>query len=526
MIPFSHKVIHIMLTVSALLLCLCGCTGMAVETPTVPSVTEIIELPLPTQTEETTSPTEADPYAGVEDLATVVTAEDIGQLENYHDLKKLDLSGSSCYDAILDYIAAHPQVDVTYSVAVGNTQISSRDTEVTLAPQDFDLDLMLENLIYLPGLTRIHFDDMALTAQDVAALREACPQLELEYTVELLGKTCGTDTTELDLSTLRSDEVEEAAAKLGLLTNLETVELMTSAGRSNLSMEDVAALQDAAPAAVFHYEFTLFGQKLSTTDETVEYVKYSIGNDGEEELRRALDILDSCTYFKLENCGIDNEVLAQLREDYRDRTKIVWRIYFGQYNKYTALTDADTIRAVYNVFDDTIADLKYCEDVKYMDIGHNEYLTDLSFIGYMPNIEVLIASGCAASQLTGFENCKKLTWLELAYCTYLEDIQPLEGCESLTYLNLSYTKVKDYMPLDGLPLQRFVCLSPKASASEQEIFLKIHEDCLTRFYGSQPYGYGWRYDDNGMTFNAYYKEVVRTAFNYDYLETLLPKDDD
>lgn len=525
MIPFSKKVVYIMLTLAAVLLCFSGCMSSAAEVPTVPSATEIIELPIPTQAEETASPAETDPYAGVEALTIVVTAEDISQLENYTDLQTLDLTGSSCYDAILTYIAAHPEVDVTYNVAVGNARISSKDAEITLNPDDFTFDLMLENLIYLPKLARIHFANVDLTAGQVALLRETFPELELEYSVELLGETYGPDTTELNLSSLKSGDVEAVCEKLGLLTNLTTVELMPGSARTALTLEDVAKLQDAAPTATFHYEFTLFGKNVSTTDEEIKYLNENIGNEGEKEIRRALAVLDNCKRFVLENCGIDSEILAKIREDFRDGPKVVWRIYFGQYNKYSALTDAETIRAVYNVFDDTIADLKYCEDVKYMDIGHNEYLTDLSFIGYMPNIEVLIASGCAASELTGFENCKKLTWLELAYATYLADIEPLAGCESLKYLNLSYTKVKDYMPLDGLPLERFVCLSPKASVSEQEIFLKIHDECLTRFYGSQPYGYGWRYDDNGMTFNKYYEEVVRKAFNYDYLETLLPKDD-
>ena len=42
--------------------------------------------------------------------------------------------------------------------------------------------------------------------------------------------------------------------------------------------------------------------------------------------------------------------------------------------------------------------------------------------------------------------------------------------------------------------------------------------------GVYPYGYGWRYDDNGKTFNEYYKNVVRVAFNYDELEKYLPKE--
>ena len=97
----------------------------------------------------------------------------------------------------------------------------------------------------------------------------------------------------------------------------------------------------------------------------------------------------------------------------------------------------------------------------------------------------------------------------------------MAGCESLKYLNLSYTKVKDLIPLDGLPLERFVYLKPKVSTAEQEIFLAIHpkDQCITVFYGySQPYGYGWRYNDNGKTMFWYYKDVVRQVFGYDSID--------
>ena len=275
---------------------------------------------------------------------------------------------------------------------------------------------------------------------------------------------------------MASSQVEEVLPKLGLLTNLVSVDLSNS-----LSMEEVAKLQDTNPGATFLYTFSLFGQTLSTTDETVEFKNYNIGNEGEEKIRQALAILDNCSRFVLDNCKIDNEVLAGIREDFRDGPKVVWRVYFGVDGRYNLLTDADTLRAVYNVTDDTCGPMKYCEDVKYMDIGHNEYLTDLSFIGYMPNIEVVIVSGCAVTELVGLDNCKKLTWLELAYCYKLKDIDCLAGCESLTYLNLSFTGVSNYEPLDGLPLQRFVCLSPKASTDEQNTFLAIHptQVCIT-----------------------------------------------
>ena len=291
---------------------------------------------------------------------------------------------------------------------------------------------------------------------------------------------------------------------------MQTVELMDENGKSALQKSDVKLLVDAAPEAIFHYTFQIFGKTISTNDEEVEFNRQNIGNDGEEELRSALDIMTGCKAFRLIDCGFDNEVLAQIRADY-PRTKVVWKVKFG---KYSAMTDTDTIRAVKNVFDDTCYNLRYCNEVKYMDLGHNETLTDLSFVGFMPDLEILIVSGCAVSDLSGFENCKKLEFLELAYCGKLTDISPLAGCESLTDLNISYTKVKDLVPLDGLPLEHLMSVHSWVQPNEQTVFKEIHPDCWSQFYAAQPYGKGWRYEQDGRTYTKGYTKV-REVFDLD-----------
>lgn len=474
----------------------------------------------PTLPPETQAQTEPTTKESVERYVGVMKAGELYLLDSYPNLKSVDLTGSDCYSTILDYMEKHPGIDVTYAVDFGGGVIGNSATQATLEAGTYEFELLLENLQYLPNLEVLSLPGITLHTEQMDALVEAYPELSFDYAVTILGQTYSQDITELDLTGLTSDQVTDVAPRLGLLTHLTDVELS-----SDLRIEDVATLQDAAPRITFHYSFTLFGKTISTADETVEFKNQSIGNEGEAEIRRVLPILDNCTRFVLDNCGIDSEVLAGIREDFRDGPKVVWRVYFGVDGRYNALTDTDTIRAVYNVTDSTCGPMKYCEDVKYMDIGHNETLTDLSFVSYMPNIEVLIASGSAVKTLEGFENCKKLTWLELAYCYKLESVEPLAECESLTYLNICYSKVTDYMPLETLPLKRFMCLSPKASTEQQNLFVEIHPkpDCITVFYGySNPYGYGWRYDDNGKTFNEYYKTVVREAFNYDYLEQFLP----
>lgn len=507
MIPF-YKKISCFFCIAAILLVLSGCGKKDNSPAHVTAPPAQAETPVPT----------TDPSLEVEELAVVLDESQLYTLNQYPNLKTVDLSGSTCYQAILDYMTLHPHLTITYTVDLGGTSVANTAQSVTLDPNSFAFDAMLENLQYLPNMRSISFPEIELTGEQISLLRESYPEITLDYTVNLFGSTYSLDVGTLDLSGMGSSQVEEAAKKLGLLPNLTEVMLSDS-----LSMTEVAMLQDANPNATFLYNFSLFGQSLSTTTEAVTYKNQNIGNEGADQIRQALEILDNCSRFLLDNCKIDSEILAEIREEFRDKTTVAWRIYFGDNLKYNALTDDETIRAVYHVSDSNVSALKYCEGAKYIDMGHNDTLTDLSFVSGMPNLEVFIGSGSAVKELTGFENCKKLTWLELANCLALKDIDALAGCESLRFLNISYSKVTSFLPLDGLPLERFVYMNPKASTEEQNTFIAIHEGCRVVYYGyNNPYT-PWRYDDNGRTFNAYYKDVVREAFNYDYLEQFLPK---
>lgn len=519
MIPFFKK-ITLALCVVSTALALSGCGNGVSEETTVPPTLEPIVLPTaPKETEAAVEPELLE-----EHLTVVMEAGDLYTLDYYPNLKTVDLSGSTCYSAILDFASKRPHLDITYAVSLGATDVSSKAAAATLKPGSFDYDLLMENLQYLPNLTALTLTDVDLSSEQLTALREAYPDIRLDYAVDLFGTSFSVDTTTLDLSAMDASGIEEACRKLGQMSDLTDVTLSSS-----LSFEDVDTLQSAVPHIRFHYTFPLLGRTVSTGDAEIIYKNLNCGDSEEAEIRKALKILDHTSRFVLDNCGFSNETLAQLREDFRGGPKVIWRVWFGTEGRYSTLTDDDTIRAVYNVTDDTCGPMKYLEDVKYMDLGHNEYLTDFSFVGFMPELEVLIGSGSAVKDLSGIENCKKLTWLELASCHKLENIEPLAGCDGLKYLNISYTKVKDLAPLDGLKLERFVYLSPKASTKEQNTFLTIHPkaECITVFYGySQPYGYGWRYDDNGKTMFWYYKDVIREVFEYDKADKILKAQED
>ena len=446
----------------------------------------------------------------IEEITQVVTEAQLQHFRTYPNLKYLDASGSTCYTALRKFMADCPQVDVTYTVPLGSKTVTNKETSLILGPEDADPSQLGANLRNLPALTTLTLTDTDLTLEELEVLKAAYPALNISYTVSLLSQEYTADAVSADLSGLKPEQIEEIIPKLALLPALTEVQLNSDADTGALKPEHVKVLMDACPNVHFQYSFVLFGKTLSTDTETVEYVNVTVGDAGETDIRQALDIMPKCTYFKLEECGLSNEVLAGIREDYPN-TKIVWRIHFG---KYSALTDAETIKAVYNVFDHTVADLKYCTDVKYIDMGHNDTLTDVSFMAYMPKLEIVIISGSGVSDISCFAGNKNLVFLEMAYCYNLKDLSPLKDCEGLRFLNVGYTQVTDLEPLDNLVLERFVCIQNRVPYEEQELFKTFHPDCWTRFTGENPYSLGWRYEDIGETFSPVYLKM-RDIFGYE-----------
>ena len=448
----------------------------------------------------------------LESVTLAAQEADFAALEDCINLQHLDLTGSTCYDQILNYISDHPNVEVVYEAPLGDMLLSNSETEAALEPGTYDLDSLRRQLHYLPSLTNLTLPKTTLTMEDISALADPFPELQVAYSIDLLGKEYLPDTTSADFSNVSASEMEQITEKFSMLPQLTEVTLPSA-----LRMEDVKILMDRFPEITFHYTFDLFGKTLTLETERVEYLDVAIGNQGEDQIRAALDIMPQCTYFKLENCGIDNEVMASIRDDYPN-TKIVWRVSFG--GQYSLLTDETTLRTVYGVENSHGQYLKYCTGLKYIDMGHNTTLTDISFIEYMPDLEIVILSGSSITNVDAFANCKKLEWLELANCYALTDISALETCESLRFLNICFSKVTDLTPIQNLPLERFLYLNPQIDKETQAAFEESHPDCWVRFTGSDPYSLGWRYNDVGVTRFEYY-EKIREIFNYDAVDRRL-----
>lgn len=448
--------------------------------------------------------------SGIEDLTIAVhTQEELAQLDEYPDLKTLDLTGSTLDTATIgEWVAIHPWIAITHTVSIGGQTVSNDITELSLAGENCDFEELVQNLDYLPHLTSLKLHNAPLTAEQISAIADEYEDVEISLTADLLGDCLDGYTTQLDLSSIASADVEAITQQLQLFPVLTDVELMDASGSSKLTLQDVELLMAAKPETQFHYHFDLFGKTISTTDTTIEFTDTAIGNEGVAQLREALDFLTGCTYLKLDNCGIDNEVLAALQADYPN-VQVVWRVFL---DNYSLLTDAESLRLTNTVTDENASVLQYCTSMKYLDLSPSR-LSDFSFVSHMPQLEAATLSQTYISDLTPFAGCQNLQWLEVAECPKLEDLSPLKDLTNLKYLNISTTGVTDLSVLDDLPLENLMCLNSKVPSEDRTAAEEAHPDALVRFGAGYAYGYGWRFCDYNRTYTEYYEKLAK-IFGY------------
>lgn len=445
---------------------------------------------------------------------TRVESEDIRMLKAYFPkLQTVDASGCTDYPMLALLARELKDCQVSYQVDLGGTSADPNLDAMVLEQGSYAFETLLENLKYLPRLRTLHFPTSDLSGQEQDLLKKAYPQLEVTSTVEILGKEYDSVTTKLDLSAMKSADVETVSSKLALLPQLQEVELMGSSG-SYLLLTDVQKLKNAAPEVSFHYSCDFYGVTVSTTDTEVTLKNLSVKAMPETgiagEIRAMLDIMDNCQRIVVEGLSqydkiwtrISGAELAEIREEYRDKTSVVWRVYFGANG--SSLTDAEVLRAVYGLTDDNSGDMRYLEKVRYMDIGHNEFLDYCDFVEGMVSLEAVIISGAPIKSLEPFRACKELKFLEMAECRYITDLSPLQDCTKLEMLNISQSEIDDISPIMDMELTHLNTVANDVPEEMVEAYIAKFPNCWTVTKGNH-YGEGWRYNTDGTLLPWYAK---------------------
>lgn len=287
----------------------------------------------------------------------------------------------------------------------------------------------LELLQLLPELKTLHLKNPEADPETVAQLRSTYPKADISWEVEIAGVSFPDDTKEVDLSAV----LESSAAQ-------------TAAGTA-------AGTQTAAGAQTTAKTQTTTGtatgtQSTKETQSTAPAVTLNL-----EDLEKKMSYLSDAKQVFLGKCGLDNEELAALRERVRDSYKLVWTVQLGK--KLSARTDDTTFMPVrehvYYFLDEDAYNLRYCEDMLCVDVGHMG-LTNIDFVKGMPHLQILIlAHNGQLQDISPISSCKELIFLELDWSA-VKDFTPLVGCTSLEDLNigLTYPSVEPLMQMTWL----------------------------------------------------------------------------
>lgn len=234
-------------------------------------------------------------------------------------------------------------------------------------------------------------------------------------------------------------------------------------------------------------------------------------------LLRNLEKVDMC------QCGFSNDEMSALQDAFPG-IKIVWEIKLSHWTIRTDAVAFSTMKTCSQTFylkDEEAKYLKYCTDLVALDLGHN-YVTDLSFLQYMPELKILIL----VDNVKGWENGKirriddlsmlqyvpKLEYLEF-FCDGVKDISFLQYTPNLVDLNISYNPISDATYLFELPkLERLFLEHTKIPYSEFERLQETYPDAQLEYYGEGSIDHGWRKHER------YY--AMRDMFKNNYVHPL------
>lgn len=473
------------------------------------------------------------------ELTLVAQSGDFDKLDRFKQLESLDLRGSTCYDEILTWGAAHPNVKIRYSVSLPSGLSVENDAEaIDLTGLDSaSLEKALELFRLLPALKSVELGDDSKTpisVSDFISLCKSKPDIEFSYLFDIRGQQVSIDVESVDLIGVTHEEVEELSALLSCMPKLKNINLGAQGDGNTLSWEDISLFQSSCPTADVLYKFSLWGKDFTTLDESMDFNHITM-NDRGAAVREVLPCMTKCSFLDMDFCDVSNADMAAIRDDFPN-IKVVWRIWIGE--MYSVRTDvvkilASKVSVAGQLTNEEVDVIRYCSDLKYLDIGHNDSISDISFLSEVPTLEVLVIAMNPLSDISVLAQCPELEYIELN-STNVSDLSALSGLTKLRHLNLgNCPNVKDISPLYGLTeLERLWLGSIDPVPAEQvAVMQEAAPECRIDTTTVDPTQGGWRYadlnDKGWLTWEKYgyfdfdlhpRYELLREQFGYERLE--------
>ena len=165
--------------------------------------------------------------------------------------------------------------------------------------------------------------------------------------------------------------------------------------------------------------------------------------------------------------------------------------------------------------------------MKYLDVGHNSYMKDISFVSFMPDLEVAIIAINDVDDISPLAGCTKLEYLELEQ-TKFTDASPLANLVNLEHLNIVQNwYLEDITPLYNLKkLKRFwIGYQVPVPAEQIEKMKELLPDCDICTAATDSMDGDWRWDYTRESGFSERYELLRQQFGYEYKDFALSWND-
>lgn len=202
--------------------------------------------------------------------AATLTEGDIAALAYFPKLASMDLTACRDYAMIAALQEAYPQLDVAYTVELGGQTLTPDATEAVFT--DITAEDLSTALSMLPQLQSVTLEGQLPDMDGVTALQAAYPNVSFFWQVEICGLVFDNTVTEIDLSGIPMDTVEEVETKVAYLPMVEKV-LMCDCGITNEEMEALNLRHDDV---LFVWTVSL-GPFITVRTDITNFICYNYG---------------------------------------------------------------------------------------------------------------------------------------------------------------------------------------------------------------------------------------------------------
>lgn len=343
-------------------------------------------------------------------VVSAISREELALLDCLGELTEVTVTGGGDTESLEELRIYCDDRSLAFRVLLDGQVLDSRDKALIVANATDD---QVELMRLMPWLEEIHLPEPEADVALLLNLVEALPETEISWKKTILGLTFDQDTESVDLTpaiALGEGEVlgDKTAYDYGLV-------------------HPVLGTEEEDRCSIQVLKWHPLPDKSADTEALIA------------EVEAAMEYFPKAKYLRMCGAWLSNEAMADFREAHREQYKVAWSVQCG---RLATRTDATFFMpAKYHVYyfkDADAYNLRYCEDIVSMDIGHM-LVSDLEFLRYMPNLQYLILSWTDVRDLSALSSCKNLRFLEINWIGRTLDYTPLLECTALEDLNVGQT---------------------------------------------------------------------------------------